>query len=98
MGIFASIFAYVGRFVGRVFSMAMGWATVLLFGRVPRSKQLLLSLISLGSLAWVATVLGVVFPSVGALLVSFAPIPEDLASRQVAGIAIRDWVRIAMFI
>lgn len=98
MGIFASLFAFLGRFVGRVLSMAMGWATILLFGRVPRSKQLLLSLISLGSIAWVATVLGVIFPSVGALLVSFAPIPESLADRQFAGIAVREWVRIAMLI
>ncbi len=98
MGIFAGIFAFIGKFLGRVLSMAMGWATILLFGRVPQSKQVLLSLISMGSLAWVATVLGVIVPSIGSLLVSFAPIPENVAEQQFVGIAVRDWVRIGMLV
>jgi hypothetical protein len=98
MGIFASLFAFIGRFLGRALSMAMGWATILLFGRVPQSKQLLLSLISLGSLAWFAALLGVLIPSVGALLVSFAPIPDSLAEQRFFGIEIDTWVRIAMLV
>ncbi len=57
--------------------MALGWATVLLFGQVPQSKRLLLSFISLGSLAWVALLIGAIVPSVGSFLVAFAPVPRE---------------------
>ena len=73
MAVFASIFAMLGRVAGRFLNMTLGWATILLFGRVPDSKQLLLSLISLGSLAWVAVLVGVIFPDVGLLLLAAVP-------------------------
>src|ERR1035437_3253496 len=62
MAILAALFAAVGRQAGRVLTTALGWASALLFGRVPRHKQLLLSLIALGSLLWVVLVLGIILP------------------------------------
>jgi hypothetical protein len=59
LAILAALFAAIGRQTGRVLTTALGWASTLLFGRVPRQKQLLLSLISLGSLAWVVLLLGI---------------------------------------
>ena len=46
------LLAFAGRFIGKLLNMAFGWASTLLFGRVPQSKQLLLSGISLAALAW----------------------------------------------
>ena len=77
MAIFASLFAIVGRFLGRVLNMALGWATILLFGKVPESKQLLLSLVTLGSLGAVVVVLGVFIPDVGVILVAFSRVPDQ---------------------
>ncbi|MBA2570236.1 MAG: hypothetical protein H0V04_03535 [Chloroflexi bacterium] len=66
--------------------MALGWATILLFGQVPESRRMLLSFITLGSLAWVATLVGVLVPDVGAFLVAAVPAPEGFES----------WVRLGM--
>ena len=87
MAILASLFAVVGRFLGRVLTMALGWATIMLFGRVPESKQVLLSGITFGSLAWVIALVGVVLPSVGTFLLAAVPRPEFIRE---------DWVRLAM--
>ena len=76
MAIFASLFAVVGRFVGRVLTTTLGWASVLLFGRVPQDRQVWLAVLTFGSLAWVALVIGVVLPDVGAILLAAFPIPE----------------------
>jgi hypothetical protein len=76
MAIVGSIFAMLGRFAGKLLNTALGWATILLFGKVEGHKQTLLLVIALGSLAWVATVLGVVFPEVGTFLLTFVPLPE----------------------
>jgi hypothetical protein len=76
VAIFASIFALVGRFVGRVLTTTLGWASVLLFGRVPQDRQVWLAVLTFGSLAWVALVIGVLLPDVGALLLAAFPLPD----------------------
>jgi hypothetical protein len=86
MAILAGIFGMLGRFVGKLLTAALGWASTLLFGRVPKDKQIILVLITFGSIAWVAMVLGVLFPDVGTFLLAFVPAPDDL----------EPWVRLAM--
>lgn len=76
VALIAPLFAFVGRFVGRVLTMAFGWASTLLFGQVPQSKQLLLSGISLGSILWVATLIGVIVPDAGTFMIGFIPLPD----------------------
>ena len=51
MVILAPILAFLGQQIGRLAQMAFGWATVMLFGRVPQSKSLLLAGVALGSIA-----------------------------------------------
>jgi hypothetical protein len=89
MAIIAPLFAFLGRFVGKVVQMVFGWATVLLFGRVPESKQLLLSGVALGSIVWVAVVIGVIVPDVGAFLIAALPVPDWIDE---------GWIRLAMLI
>lgn len=89
MAVLAPIFAFVGRQLGRVLTTALGWASVLLFGRVPQSKQMLLALMTFGSLVWVALVLGVAFPDVGTILIGFVPVPDFIDE---------GWVRLAMLV
>ena len=40
MTILVSIFGVAGRFAGDLLTSALGWASSLLFGRVPRSHQI----------------------------------------------------------
>jgi hypothetical protein len=75
MAILAPLFAFVGRFVGRLLTTTLGWASVLLFGRVPQDRQVWLAALTFGSLAWVATVVGVLIPDAGTFLLAFVPRP-----------------------
>lgn len=87
MPIVAGIFALIGRFIGRLLNMAFGWASVMLFGRVPQSKQILLAGVALGAIAWVASLVGVLVPPVGLTLLAFVPAPDWVED---------GWLRLAM--
>jgi hypothetical protein len=73
MIIFSALFTGFGRLIGAVATMTVAWGTILLFGRIPQSKQTLLSLITLGSLAWVGALAGVLVPTVGSFLLAAVP-------------------------
>ena len=87
MAIIGGLFAALGRFAGKLVTMVLGWASVLLFGRVPQKKQSLLAMITLGSIAWVAALVGVIVPDVGAFLLAAIPRPEFIDEL---------WIRLAM--
>jgi hypothetical protein len=89
MAILAPLIAFAGRFVGKLLNMAFGWASTLLFGRVPQSKQLLLSGISLAAIAWVAALIGVIVPDIGSFLLAFVPRPDWVQE---------GWLRLLMLI
>lgn len=89
MAIFAGIFGLIGRQAGRFLTAALGWASMLLFGRVPQSRQLILAVMTLGSIAWVAMVAGVILPEAGTLLLGFVPIPDFVDE---------NWVRLGMLL
>ena len=76
MAIFGSVFALLGRFAGRVLNSALGWATLLLFGKVEGRNQSVLLVIALGSLVWVLAIVGVLIPDVGTFLLAFVPVPD----------------------
>jgi hypothetical protein len=76
MAIVGSVFAMLGRFAGRLLNSALGWATILLFGKVEGRKQTVLLIIALGSLVWVLTIVGVLFPDIGTFMLAFVPVPE----------------------
>jgi hypothetical protein len=89
MAFLAAIFGFVGRFAGRVLTTTLGWASTLLFGRVPQQRQIVLALVTFGSVVWAALVIGVLLPDAGALLVAAIPAPEAVD---------RGWIRLAMLI
>ena len=89
MAIFAGIASVIGRFAGQVLNTTLGWATLLLFGKVPQRKQTILLVIVFGSLVWVALLVGIFFPTVGSLLVAMVPVKDVIGEH---------WVRIGMLI
>ena len=89
MAILAGIASLLGRFAGQILNTTLGWATLLLFGKVPQSRQSLLLVIVFGSLAWVVLVIGVLIPFVGTLLLTGAGIPPFVDV---------NWVRAAMLV
>ena len=87
MAFLAGIVGVIGRFAGRVLTTTLGWASSLLFGRVPQNRQIVLALITFGSVIWAAFVVGIVLPDVGAFLVAIVPAPDAID---------RGWIRVAM--
>src|SRR5688572_15250901 len=77
----------LGRFAGQILNTTLGWATLLLFGKVPQQKQIVLLFMVFGSLIWVALLAGIALPNVGALLVATVPRPDFIPE---------EWVRIGM--
>jgi len=70
-----AIFAFVGRQLGRVLSLAFSWATMALFGRVPEDRQLFLSVMAAASLLWPIVLAGIAVPSAAAFLLAFVTVP-----------------------
>ena len=75
MAILAALVALGSRFAGKVLTTALGWASMMLFGRVPASRQYLLLGITFGSVIWVVLLVGVVLPDVGTFLLLFGRRP-----------------------
>lgn len=78
-----------GRLVGAVATRTLGWATILLFGQVPRSRQTLLSVISLASLLWLFALVAALIPTLDELLASALPHPASVQA---------SWFRAAMVV
>ena len=87
MALITGLVGLVARFAGRVLNTTLGWATILLFGKVAQSRQTLLLVIVLASLAWVAAVVGVLVPQVGVLLIAAVPAPDFVQP---------GWIRLGM--
>jgi hypothetical protein len=82
VAILAALVALGSRFAGKVLSTALGWASTLLFGRVPASRQILVLGITFGSVIWLVLVAGILFPDIGTFLLVLVPsqdvVPEDI--------------------
>lgn len=79
-----SVFGIVGRFAGDLMMAALGWASSLLFGRVPRSHQVFLVLMMAGSFVWLVTILALILPSIAALMLTNTPHPPFVNMRWLA--------------
>jgi len=82
-------FALLARQMGRILNTAFGWATTMLFGKVPADRQMYLSIIGLIAVLWLLVLVGVAFPNVGAMLLAFVPLPEWVEP---------NWVRLGMLV
>ena len=68
MAIIQVLLAAVARSAGRILNTAVGWATMLIFGRVPEKRQMYVSTMTFGSLVWITVIVGIAFPSAGTFL------------------------------
>ena len=82
MAILAALVAIGSRFATKILTTALGWATTLLFGRVPASRQIALLGITFGSVIWVVLVGGIIVPDVGAFLLLLVP-PQQVVPKSV---------------
>jgi hypothetical protein len=80
MAIVQALIAAIARSAGRLLNTVFGWATQMVFGKVPADRQIYLSAIAFGSVLWILVVLGIAFPRLGTFLVAFVPLPESVDS------------------
>lgn len=82
VAILAALIAFGSRFASKVLTTTLGWASTLLFGRVPASRQILLLGITFGSVIWMVMLAGFIVPDLGAFLLLLVP-PQDFVPEQV---------------
>jgi hypothetical protein len=82
MAFLAALIAFGSRFASKVLMTALGWASTLLFGRVPASRQILLLGITFGSVIWMVMVAGFIIPDLGAFLLLMVP-PQSFVPQNV---------------
>jgi hypothetical protein len=82
MAFLAALVAFGSRFASKVLTTALGWASTLLFGRVPASRQVLLLGITFGSVIWMVLLVGFVVPDIGAFLLVLVP-PQTLVPQGI---------------
>jgi hypothetical protein len=87
MAILQAILAELFNYVGTILNTALGWATIMLFGKVPKDRQLYVTLSTLGAMVWLIALIGVAFPAVAIFILSFVRLSSYIG---------RFWVRIAM--
>src|ERR1035437_11153438 len=75
MTILVSVFGFAGRFAGDLLTSALGWASSLLFGRVPRSHQVFLVLMMAGSFPSLPLLPPLLLPIVSSTLPAATPPP-----------------------
>jgi hypothetical protein len=89
MIIISGLLTAFGRMIGPAATMTIAWSTMLLFGRIPEAKRELVSFITLGSLAWVAALVGVVVPAIGTFFITAVPRPDLIQA---------SWLRFGMIL
>jgi hypothetical protein len=87
MAILQAILAELLNYVGTILNTAFGWATLMLFGKVPKDRQLYVTLSSIGAVVWLIALLGIAFPAVAVFIFSFVKLPKWVDQA---------WIRLAM--
>ena len=86
MTILVSVFGFAGRLAGDLLTSALGWASSLLFGRVPRSHQVFLVLMMAGSFLWLVLLLALVLPIASSTLLAATPHPPFVDQAWLAAV------------
>lgn len=87
MAIIQALLLAISRRAGQLINTVFGWATQLLFGKVTQDKQLYVSGMAFGSVAWLISLIGIVLPAVGTFLLTAIPVPKWVD---------KDWIRLLM--
>ena len=78
MTMLVSLVGFVGRAIGGVLTSSLGWASSLLYGRIPAAHRKYVDIVMGASLLWGVLVVIVLLPGVGAFLVSTTPLVNSI--------------------
>ena len=74
VALFSALLSALARRLGSLVQALFGWSVTALFGRLPRSRQIAVSVTLVLSAAWPLLVLGTVLPAVAAWALAFLPL------------------------
>lgn len=77
MTLIVSVLGVAGRVAGDLLSSALGWASSLLFGRVPRTHERWVLLMLFASVLWLIALVGLLIPTVAAFYAATTPFVQD---------------------
>jgi hypothetical protein len=77
MAIVQALLSALSRRMGKIVNTLFGWATSMLYGKVPPKRQIVLSIMSMISVLWLVVVVGLAFPRAGVFLLSFVKVSSE---------------------
>ncbi len=98
MTILISAFGMAGRFAGDLLTTALGWASSLLFGRVPRDHQIFVVLMMAGSFLWTLVLLGLLIPSIASFYLAATPHPPFIDQAWLAFVLVLSAIVLPLFV
>jgi len=77
MTLILSVLGFAGRIAGDLLSTALGWASSLLFGQVPRTHERWVLVMLFASVLWAIALVGLLIPTVAAFYAATTPFVKD---------------------
>ncbi len=76
MAFVSILFSFIGKKIGAILQAIFGWSVTALFGRLPRKKQLAVTIALILSIAWPIFVVGSFLPSVAGWVLAILPLEK----------------------
>lgn len=93
MAIFSVLLSFIGKKIGTIIQAIFGWSVTALFGRLPKKKQLAVTVALILSIAWPVFVLGLFLPGVSGWLLAILPLEKWLGATVLRIV----WAALAVF-
>lgn len=93
MAIFSVLLSFIGKKIGTIVQAIFGWSVTALFGRLPKKKQLAVTVALALSIAWPIFLLGLFLPGVSGWLLAILPLEKWLGATVLRIV----WAALAFF-
>lgn len=93
VAIFSVLLSFIGKKIGTIIQAIFGWSITALFGRLPKKKQLAVTVALALSIAWPIFLLGLFLPGVSGWLLAILPLEKWLGPTALRIV----WAALAMF-
>ena len=93
MAIFSVLLSFIGKKIGTIIQAIFGWSVTALFGRLPKKKQMAVTVALILSIAWPIFLLGLFLPGVSGWLLAILPLEKWLGATVLRIV----WAALAFF-
>jgi uncharacterized membrane protein YqjE len=88
----SALFSLLARKAGDILQAVFGWSVMALFGRLPKKKQIAVTIALVLALFWPLFLLGVIVPGVAGRALAFLPLDDWMSDTALRGI----WIALAV--